>query len=199
MRLLSALLLLLTIGGRARAEGPPPPSDSDVWAVRSTGRLAVDAGLILGRPAAWETGMTSGVGAGLSVGRRLTWGLRASWSTATESSEVWTVTRQDVRLRAAAGVQHAAGRGAFALRLEVGPTLVHEGRTRNQGMRAGLTGSDLETATWAALPAADLQAVVTLHVAGPWLLIVGGGPSLTYASGAMHGGWMVQIGTGWQP
>ena len=197
MRFLAALLLLMTMGGGARAEGPAAPED--VWTVRSTGRLAVDAGLVLGRPAAWETGMTTGVGAGITVGRRLQWGLRASWSTATESSQVWTVTRQDVRLRAAAAVQQPAGRGAFALRLELGPTLVHEGRVRNQGMRAGLTGSDLETATWAALPAADLQAVVTVHVAGPWLLVISGGPSLTYASGAAHGGWMAQIGTGWQP
>ena len=194
-----ALLLLMPLGGRARAEEPGPPVADDVWRVRSGGRLAIDAGLLLGRPAAWDTGMATGVEAGISIGRRLVWGARASWSTATESSLAWAVTRQDLRLRAAAGVQQPVGRGAFALRLEVGPTLVREDRVRNQGARAGLTGSDLETATWAALPAADLQAVVTVHVAGPWLLILGGGPSLTIADGAAHVGWMAQLGTGWQP
>lgn len=196
-RLSIALLLSLALGGRARAEGPAAPDD--VWRVRSVGRLAVDAGVLVGRPAAWDTGMTTGVGAGLSVGQRLVWGVRASWSTATESSLAWAVARQDLRLRAAAAVQHAAGRGAFALRLEVGPTLVREDRVRNQGKRAGLSGSDLETITWAALPAADLQAVITVHVAGPWLLIVSGGPSLTVSGGTAHGGWTAQLGTGWQP
>lgn len=184
-------------GARVRAEGPPPADDA--WPVRSGGRLALDAGLTFGLPAAWQTGLSTGVGAGVMVGRRWAWGLRASWSTATESSLAWTVTRQDIRLRAAGAVQHAVGRGIFALRLGLGPTVVHEGRVRNQGMRAGLTGSDLEQATFATLPAADLEAVVAVHVAGPWLMILSGGPSVTIADGTIHGGWTTLLGAGWQP
>lgn len=188
-------LLLLAAPARADVVAPADP----FWQVRSQGRVAVDAGLVMGSPAAWQTGLTTGVGAGVSVGRRLLWGVRASWSTATESSLTWTVTRQDIRARAMAGIQQVVGRGAFGLRLDLGPTIVHEGRVRNQGMRAGLTGSDLETSTFATLPAAELEAVITVHVAGRWLLTVAGGPSLLRSDGAFHGGWIAQLGVGWQP
>jgi hypothetical protein len=200
MRQVSAALLLVMILGRpARADGPLLTSDGDGWPVRSGGRLSLDAGLVLGSPAAWQTGLSTGVGGGLLIGRRWAWGVRASWSSATESSLAWTVTRQDLRLRAAGAIQQAAGRGVFALRLGLGPTVVHEGRLRNQGMRAGLTGSDLQTSAFSTLPAADLEAVVAVHVAGPWLLTISGGPSLLIAGGTLHGGWTTQLGAGWQP
>jgi hypothetical protein len=193
----AALLLLVLRAAPALGEGSVPADDA--WPVRPQGRLSVDAGMILSTPAAWQTGLSAGVGGGLLVGRRWAWGVRASWSTATESSLAWSVNRQDMRLRAVGAVQHAAGRGIFALRLGLGPTVVYENRVRNQGMRAQLTGSDLETSVFTTLPAADLEAVVAAHVAGPWLLILCGGPSASISAGTVHGGWTTMLGAGWQP
>jgi hypothetical protein len=167
--------------------------------VQSTGSLAVDAGLVLALPATWQTGLSSGIGAGVTRGRRFAWGLRGSWSSATESSLVWTVSHDDFRLRAVGVIQQPAGRGVFALRLGLGPTFVYEHRTRNQGARAGLTGSDLESSALAAFPGADLEAVVTVHVVGRWSLTVSGGPTAIVADGALAGGWTAQLGAGWQP
>jgi hypothetical protein len=196
-RVMAALLTVALSTGVARADDVQRPDE--LWKVRSTGRLGVDAGLILGLPATWQTGLTAGVGGGFMYGRTFAWGVRASWSTATESSLVWTVDHSDFRLRATAAVRHDAGRGNFALRLGVGPTFVHEDRVRNQGGRAGLTGADLENTSFATVPAADLEAVVTVRVAGPWTLILSGGPSLLVSDGAVRGGWTTQLGAGWQP
>jgi hypothetical protein len=171
----------------------------DEWPVQSTGPLAVDAGLVLALPATWQTGLSSGIGAGVTRGRRFAWGVRGSWSTATESSLVWTVSHDDFRLRGVAVLQQPAGRGVFALRLGLGPTFIYEHRTRNQGARAGLTGSDLENSALATFPGADLEGVVTLHVFGRWSLTVSGGPTAIIADGALRGGWTAQIGAGWQP
>jgi len=173
----------------------------DTWRYRSTGSLAVDAGLVVGFPAALPTGLSEGVGAGVSMTAApwFAWGARAAWVTATESSLPWTVTHSDLRLRVTAAVQRAAGRATLGLRLGLGGTLVHEARTRNQGMRAGLSGSDLETSSFAMLPAADLDAVVALHVAGPWLLVMSGGPSVDVFDGKLHPGWSAQLGVAWQP
>jgi len=171
----------------------------DTWNYHSSGRVAVDGGLVVGFPAALPTGLSTGAGAGVTVGDTLTWGARASWVTATESSLPWTVTHSDLRLRVTGGVQAAPGRGTIGLRLGLGGTLVHESRVRNQGMRAGLSGSDLETSAFAMLPAADLDVVVALHVAGPWLLMMSGGPSVDVLDSKLHGGWSAQLGVAWQP
>jgi len=171
----------------------------DEWPVQSTGPLAVDAGLVLALPATWQTGLSSGIGAGVTRGRRFAWGVRGSWSTATESSLVWTVSHDDFRLRGVAVLQQPAGRGVFALRLGLGPTFVYEHRTRNQGARAGLTGTDLETSALAVFPAVDLEGVVTLHILGRWSLVLSGGPTAIIADGALRGGWTAQLGAGWQP
>ena len=171
----------------------------DTWRYRSTGDLAVDGGLVLGFPAALPTGLSMGAGAGVTIGHALAWGARASWVTATESSLPWTVTHSDLRLRVTGALQKAAGRGTLGLRLGLGGTLVHETRVRNQGMRAGLSGSDLQTSAFAMLPAADLDAVVALHVAGPWLLMMSGGPSVDVLDSKLHGGWSAQLGVAWQP
>ena len=133
--------LALTASAAWADEGRRPVDDD--WPVQSTGPLAVDAGLVLALPATWQTGLSSGIGAGVTRGRRFAWGVRGSWSSATESSLVWTVSHDDFRLRGVAVVQQPAGRGVFALRLGLGPTFIYEHRTRNQGARAGLTGSDL--------------------------------------------------------
>jgi len=193
----AALALGLTASA-ARADDGRRPIDED-WPVQSAGTLAVDAGLVLALPARLPTGQSSGIGAGVTRGRRLAWGVRGSWSTATESSLVWTVSHDDFRLRGVAALQQPAGRGVFALRLGLGPTFVYEHRTRNQGARVGLTGTDLESSALAVFPAVDLEAVVTLHVLGRWSLVLSGGPTALVADGAVHGGWTAQLGAGWQP
>jgi hypothetical protein len=182
----------------SRADGGALLTD-DTWRYRSGGDLAVDGGFALGFPAALPTGLSMGAGAGVTMGHTLAWGARASWVTATESSLPWTVTHSDLRLRITGALQKAAGRGTLGLRLGLGGTLVHESRVRNQGMRAGLSGSDLETSAFAMLPAADLDAVVALHVAGPWLLMMSGGPSVDVLDRKLHGGWSAQLGVAWQP
>src|SRR5262245_32840519 len=98
----------------------------DTWRYRSDGNIAIDGGLVVGFPTALTTGLASGVGAGVTIGRDLAWGARASWVTATESSLPWTVTHDDLRLRMTGALQKAAGRGTFGLRLALGGTLVRE-------------------------------------------------------------------------
>ena len=154
---------------------------------------------MLALPAALGTGLSTGVGAGAMYGHRFRLGLRLAGSTASESSTDWAVTHTELRLRAAADFQHVAGRGAFGVRLGVGPTLVHETRDRNQAARAGLTGSDAETTAFSMLPSVDLDAVIGVHIAGPWLLMLSGGPSASWVSGDLKAGWSALIGTGWQP
>jgi hypothetical protein len=182
----------------SRADGDALLTD-DTWRYQSTGDLVVDGGLVLGFPAALPTGLAKGIGAGVTTGQKLAWGARASWVTATESSLPWTVTHSDLRLRITGALQQAAGRGTLGLRLGLGGTLVHESRVRNQGMRAGLSGTDLENTAFAMLPAADLDAVIALHVAGPWLLVTSGGPSVDILDGKLHAGWSAQLGVAWQP
>jgi hypothetical protein len=153
----------------------------------------------MGRSLTLDTGMATGVGAGITYGRRFALGARASWASATESSTVWTVTHDDYRLRGVAAVQQPVGRGVFALRLGAGASVVHESRTRNQGQRAQLMGSDLMNTATALLPGGELEAVVAVHIAGPWLLALSGGPSAIIDSGALRAGWTAQLGVGWQP
>ena len=194
-----ATVVLLALAGSARAEEPPRVATDD-FPVRSTGRLALDAGLLMSRALTLQAGMATGVGAGLTYGRgRLALGARASWSTATESSLFWTVTDDDYRLRAVAALRQPLGRGAFALRLGAGATIVHEDRVRNQGARANLQGAALETTATAALPAADVELVATIHVLGPWLFVASGGPSALVEDGALRWGWTATLGAGWQP
>jgi hypothetical protein len=181
----------------ARGEGQAPIDE--VLPVSSKGALAVDGGLVLALPARLPAGLSSGLGVGVTRGRRFAWGVRGSWSSATESSLVWTVSHDDFRLRGVAVLQQPAGRGVFGLRLGLGPTLVYEHRTRNQGARAGLTGADLETSALAAFPGGELEGVVSLHIFGRWLLVLSGGPTGIVADGGVHFGWTAQIGAGWQP
>src|SRR5450432_1811207 len=105
-RAAATFLLVVLAGTAARADGLRV--DDDLWKVSSSGRLGVDAGVIFGLPATWQTGLPSGVGGGFSYGRAIPWGVRAPWSTATESSLAWSVSHDDFRLRATAAVQHAA-------------------------------------------------------------------------------------------
>jgi hypothetical protein len=196
--LVTVVTALALTASAAWADDGRRPVDDD-WPVQSTGPLAVDAGFVLALPATWQTGLSSGIGAGMTRGRRFAWGVRGSWSSATESSLVWTVSHDDFCLRGVAAVQQPAGRGVFALRLGLGPTFIYEHRTRSQGARAGLTGSDLENSALATFPGADLEGVVTLHIFGRWSLTLGGGPTAIIADGALHWGWTTQLGAGWQP
>ena len=195
-----AAVLLACCGVMPRtARGDDRLLTDQTWRYQSAGRVAVDGGLIVGFPAALPTGLAKGVGAGVTVGEHLAWGARAAWLTATESSLSWTVTHSDLKLRVTGALQAPAGRGTLGLRVGLGGTLVHESRIRNQGMRAGLSGAELEDSAYRMLPAADLDAVVALHVAGPWLLAMSGGPSLDLLDGKLHAGWAAQLGVAWQP
>jgi len=170
----------------------------ETWRYSSTGAIAIDGGLDVGFPAALPTGLARGVGAGVTWGRRLAVGARVSYATASESSSAWLVTHRDLGLRITGSLQHVAGRGLVGLRLGVGGTLVHESRLRHQGMRAGLEGDALQTSAYAMLPAANLDAVIGVHVRGPWRLQLSGGPSIVLNDGA-HAGWSAGVGVAWQP
>lgn len=196
-RVAGSVFLLVVLARGAAAE---PGVATDEWPVRSTGKLALDGGLVMGPSLTLGTGLATGLGSGVTYGSRFAVGARASWATATESSLAWAVTHDDYRLRAIAAVKGVAGRGAFALRLGLGATFVHESRTRVPGMREGLPAAELSSSAFALLPAADLDLVVSVHVAGPWLLALAAGPSaLVTSDGAVHTGWTAQLGIGWQP
>jgi hypothetical protein len=206
--------LATLLGGEAMAQPAPavkpaPPVTqpvpklevaSDSFPVREGGPLRVDGGLVLGFPTALPTGLSRGIGAGVTFGEcPLRWGVRAAWVTATEYGAAWAVTHSDLRLRVTGSAQHDAGRGSIGIRLAAGGTAVHETRLRNQGMRAGLTGDELEQTAWAMLPAADLEAVVAVKVIGPWSLLMSGGPSVALIDGGAHTSWSAELGVAWQP
>ena len=178
----------------ARADGL---TDDDLWRYRSSA-IAIDAGVVAALPAALETGLAKGFGAGIAVGRELFWGARASWATATETAIGWEVTHDDMKLRLIGGAQRTAGRGTFGVRLGLGGTLVHERRERIRGDIAGSQGSLRETTANVVLPAADLDGVVSLHVTRGWLLIVAAGPSLTRVDHKLQTGWNSYLGVAWQ-
>ncbi len=172
--------------------------DDSTFAVRHGGDLTFDGNLLLGMPAALPAGMTTGFSLGLTrnCGCHFSYGVRASWSTETESSLVWTVSQSDYRLRAVGAVRHDAGRGTIALRLGIGTTIVHEDRIDTSSMRLS---HQIETRAVEALPAADLQAVVGLHITGPWLATIAAGPSVDVLDGALKGGFVAEMGVAWQP
>lgn len=194
---LAIAFVLLAPGAGARADGPLLAGD--VLKTPPGGPLSVDGGLLLAMPTALGPGLSMGFGLGVTRGRTLAWEARASWSTASESSIPWTVTQSDLRLRVGGALQHTLGRARAGLRVGIGPTIIHEARTRNQGAGAGLTGSALETSAFATVPAADIEAFLALHIFGPWLFTVSGGPSAAIESSSWRVGWLSLIGVGWQP
>jgi hypothetical protein len=183
------LLLAVLVPCRARAEGQPLVAD--VLRVSEGGPWTVDGGLVLALPTALGPSLSTGFGLGVLHGGTFAWGARASWSTATESSIAWTVTQWDLRLRLEGAIQRRIGRARVGLRLGLGPTVIHETRERNQS-----TGA---TTAFALLPAADVEAFVALHIFGPWLCMLSGGPSAAVDHGTVRGGWVTLIGAGWQP
>lgn len=170
----------------------------DTFAVHSTGDVALDGGLVVGVPSALPSGISTGVGVGITrtCGCYLAYGARLSWSQVSESSQFWDITQMDVKLRATGSLRHQAGRGTVALRLGVGPTFVREDRVRTQSMRERMT---LESKAWGTLPAADLEAVVALGVTGGWQMMISAGPSVDYFQGSLHAGWTAELGVAWQP
>jgi hypothetical protein len=192
------LAIVLAVLSTARIGAASPTLASDSFPFHADGDAKVDAGLVLGFPTALPTGLSRGVGGGATFGRcPLRWGVRAAWVTATESTLAWTVTHADTRVRITGSAQHDAGRGSLAVRLGLGGTLVHETRVRTQGARAGLTGSALETSALALVPAADLEAVIALHVVDRWTLVISGGPSAAVVDGRVHASWTAELGIGW--
>ena len=168
---------------------------------RAGGPDRVDAGVFIGQPAALPAGVASGVEVGVAraYGPAFAYGARLAVAGITESSEAFTASDLDFRGRATAALGHVIGRGELALRLGAGANLVYEDRTRNGGGRAGLMGSALETHTLGALPAVDLEAVLALHVYGPWLVVVTGGGTADLRDGGVFGGFVAGIAIGWQP
>ena len=187
----------------ASAFASSPARAQTLVAENAIPKSTLDSQLVLALPAALQTGMSAGVGAGFSrratPGGLLSWGVRASWSTATEYTLIDTVRNDDIRLRLCGLIQHNAGRGSFGLRLGAGATAVYEARTRAQGSRAGLTGSDLETTDWYLFPAADLEAVVVVRVWNAWGLSLSGGPTVHLIDGSARAGWSGGLGVSWQP
>jgi hypothetical protein len=167
------------------------PEVADTWRVQPGGPLMLDAGILASPAAALGPSLSTGVAAGVSRGGRIAWQVRASFSSATESSMAWTVTQAELRLRAGALIQRPLGRARIGLRVGLGPTVVHETRARNQ--------STLQTSDFATIPAGDLEVVLALHVWSRWLLVMSGGPDASESGGSLHAGWLGQLGVGWQP
>jgi hypothetical protein len=184
-----AILVALVVHGRLVSAQTPELSEG--WRAQPRGSLMIDAGLLTSPAAALGPSLSTGVAAGVSKGGWIAWQVRASWSSATESSIAWTVTQAELRLRAGGVIQHPLGRAQVGLRLGFGPSIVHETRARNM--------STLETSAFSAIPAADLEAVLALHVWSRWLVVMSGGPDASWSGGAPHAGWLAQLGVGWQP
>src|SRR5687768_5471639 len=82
-----------------------------VGAAQAQQRVVLEADLVLALPAALPTGLSTGVGVGFVQGCWLAWGVRASWSTATEYTLAWEVDDDDFRGRVFLALQHTAGPG----------------------------------------------------------------------------------------
>jgi hypothetical protein len=189
--LMVAIIMALYFVGSVAAQS----SDAEFDAAENL----VEARLILSLPAALQTGLSTGVGATYTRGSDwLAWGVKASWSTATEYTLVENVRNDDIRFMLFGVAQYAAGRGTIALRLGAGGVLVYEERNRSQGARAGLKGSALRTTAWAALPGADLEFVVKLRILDAWSMIVSGGPACYLLKSELHPGWLAGLGVAWQ-
>ncbi len=169
----------------------------DTFAVHAPSALMVDGGLYVATPEALETGMATGVSAGIThaCGCHFAYGARVSWASINETSEAWNLTQQDLRLRATGEVRHVIGRGTLALRLGAGATVVRELRERSQ-QRMGL--DPLSTRAYDTLPGADLEAVANLQITGSFGLVISGGPSLAYFQDGVHGKWLAELGVAWQ-
>lgn len=185
----------------AAADSPSAADDPD-QTVELPHRLAgsqLNLAMNNSLPASLGTGLSTGLAARWLQPGRWTWGGELSGSTATEYGASWEVNHLDVRARAVVGLQGSIGRGRVAVLLGLGPTAIRENRLRNQGERLGLSGEALEQTTWGALGSADLLAVVSLPVVGPWAAVVAAGPALHISQSGTAAGWTAQLGVGWLP
>lgn len=186
----------------APASDPPPtgPPPTEATPTEATPQALLALGLFTARPTALATGLSTGLGLGWQGGAHLfTYGLHLAWSSATEFTRTREVRHDDVRLRARAGLRGGRGLGVVALQLGLGPTLVAEHTTRNQGRRAGLTGSDLETSAQRLAPGLDLEASVGLRLWQDWGVLIGGGPNLHLIDGEARFGWQGAVSAAWMP
>jgi hypothetical protein len=193
-----ALLGLLT-PAVVRAD-PGRLLDDHTFDTEPGGPFITDAGFVIAKPTSLPTGISTGVGAGFTrrCGCLLSYGARVAWSRVREPGQTWIVTQDDFRFRAVGAIRHDVGRGSIALRLAAGPTVVHEVRDRQQGMRDPGANTVLQTRAVRALPAGEAELVVSLKIAGDWLVTAGGGPSLAIDDGATVG-WISELGVAWQP
>ena len=204
----AALVLLLGIAAHGTAVGEPlrPASLTRQRAVN-----LVEARVLLAMPAALPTGLATGVEATFTrTWRRwLAWGVRLSWSTATEHttdySVGWEVRHDDVRLRGLLLLRRALGRATLALRLGAGLTLVHQGLTEKlPASYAELSPyvtvgrAAPEENGWKVLPAIELEPAITLRLVGGWGVSLGGGPALHIVDGSARWGWTSGLGVAWQ-
>jgi hypothetical protein len=190
-----SVLMLGLWAGVAAADGRL--IDDDTFAVTSQGRITIDGGLVVATTSALPSGLAAGAGAAVTRDCTcwLSYGASLAVTTITESQMAWTVTHDDFRVRVFGALRHAVGRGNVALRLGVGPSIVHEHRTRNEAV----PGSGLDTTANAMLPALDLEGMFVVHVMGPWLAVIEAGPALDRFDGALRTGWIAGLGIGWQP
>lgn len=197
MRWVALLVVLTPVVVRA---DPGRLLDDHTFDVAPGGPFVTDAGFVIAKPTALPAGISTGVGGGLTrrCGCWWSYGARFAWSRVQEPGTTWIVTQDDFRLRATGAIRHEVGRGSIALRLAAGPTIVHEVRDRQQGMRDPNANTVLQTRAVRAVPAGEAELVVSVKLAGAWLVTAGGGPSLAINDGT-HLGWISELGVAWQP
>ena len=112
----AAFAIILCSASIAHADGGRLLSD-DTFTVGEHGQYVLDGTMLVASPSVLPAGMSAGVAAGITreCGCSWSYGARASWSTATDSSETWIVTDQELRLRATLAIHHRAGRGTIGL------------------------------------------------------------------------------------
>ena len=174
--------------------------DDHTFDTEPGGQFAGDLGIVAAKPTSLPTGLSTGLGAGFTrrCGCLFSYGARLAWSRVSEDSQSWIVTQDDFRLRVTGAIRHEAGRGSIALRLGAGPTIVHEVRDLQQGMRDPNSDTPQQQRALRAVPAGELELVVSLKIAGTWLVDASAGPTLAIDDG-VHGGWITQMGVAWQP
>lgn len=160
--------------------------------------MELDAGLLLARPAALQTGLSTGVSGGLRLGEALGGLARLGWSSATEYTLTHTVTHHEFRARLGAEAAYRTGPGAVGLRLLCGATAVYERRERAQAERAGLSEAEALDTGLQLVPVGEAAVGYAVHVLDDFGLSLALGPSLTWRDGA-HLGFTAELGVAFWP
>lgn len=203
---LRALLVLVTLGAPCLAWGQNTQEILTSLSDAPTPERLIDgkswqlgAGLVTALPTALGPGLSTGVGVEAIHGGTLSWGARASWSQATEYTELWAVTHQEIRVRAVGVLQAPVGRATVGLHLGLGPTVLYESRVRAQSARLGNSGLALNQRAWAVAPGVDLQVAVALPIfvpfdaVGPVGAALSLGPTLHVFQGETVLGWVAHL------